>query len=98
MTDCDDTLTTLLFRGALDPDVAAHLAACPRCRAESAAVESVARTPPAAPLPPPPPALATRVLPAARPPLPPHPARAALPPFAPPPPSAPLPPPPVPLL
>src|SRR6266481_4247123 len=34
MTDCDDTLTTLLFRGALDPDVAAHLAACPRCRAE----------------------------------------------------------------
>src|SRR5213079_1610686 len=44
MTECDDTLTTLLFRGAPDADVAAHLTACPRCRAERAAVESLART------------------------------------------------------
>src|SRR5207247_833741 len=28
MTDCDDTLTTLLFRGTVDRDAAAHLAAC----------------------------------------------------------------------
>jgi len=44
MTDCDETLTTLLFGRALDRDAAAHLAACPRCRAESAAVEGLERT------------------------------------------------------
>ena len=66
MTDCDETLTTLLLRGALDRDAAAHLAACPRCRAESAAVEGLARTL-AAPGPTPPPGLATRVLGAAEP-------------------------------
>ncbi len=82
MTDCDDTLTTLLFRGALDPDVAAHLAACPRCRAESAAVEGLARTLAAAPVPAPPPALAARVLAAAEPLLARNARRAAWPTFA----------------
>src|SRR5436309_856349 len=67
MTDCDETLTTLLFGRALDRDAAAHLAACPRCRAESAAVEGLERTLAAAPVPAPPPALARRVLAAAAP-------------------------------
>ena len=67
MTDCDDTLTMLLLRGALDRDAAAHLAACPRCRAEQAAVEGLARTLAAPPGPTPPPGLATRVLGAAEP-------------------------------
>src|SRR5205823_6010451 len=63
MTECDDTLTTLLFRGAPDADVAAHLAACPRCRAESAAVEGLARTLAAAPVPAPPLALTCAAIP-----------------------------------
>jgi len=67
MTDCDETLTALLFGRALDRDAAAHLAACPRCRAERAAVEGLARTLAAAPGPAPPPGLATRVLGAAEP-------------------------------
>ena len=67
MTDCDDMLTTLLFRGAPDADVAAHLTACPRCRAESAAIEGLERALAAAPVPAPPPALARRVLAAAAP-------------------------------
>jgi len=67
MTDCDQTLAALLFHGALDRDAAAHLAACPRCRAEQAAVESLARRLAEAPVPAPPPALATRVLVAAEP-------------------------------
>src|SRR5947208_12021760 len=66
MTDCDETLTELLFGRALDRDAAAHLAACPRCRAERAAVEGLARTL-AAPPGPTPPGLATRVLGAAEP-------------------------------
>jgi hypothetical protein len=67
MTDCDQTLASLLFHRAVDRDAAAHLAACPRCRAEQAAVESLARRLGAAPVPAPPPALATRVLVAAEP-------------------------------
>src|SRR5439155_308694 len=67
MTDCDDTLTALLFRGTLDHDAAAHLAACPRCRAERAAVESLARTLAAAPVPAPPLGLTWRLLAAAEP-------------------------------
>ena len=67
MTDCDETLTTLLFGRALDRGAAAHLAACPRCRAESAAIEGLERTLAAAPVPAPPPALARRVLAAAAP-------------------------------
>ena len=82
MTDCDDTLTALLFRRALDRDAAAHLAECPRCRAERASVEGLARTLTAAPVPAPPPALATRVREAAEPLLARNARRAAWPTFA----------------
>ncbi len=82
MTDCDDTLTRLLFRGAPDADVAAHLAACPRCRAERAAVESLARTLAAAPVPAPPLGLTWRLLAAAEPLLARNARRAAWPTFA----------------
>src|SRR5690348_2634852 len=82
MTDCDDTLTALLFRGAPGPDVAAHLATCPRCRAERAAVEGLARTLAAAPVPAPPLGLTWRLLAAAEPLLARNARRAAWPTFA----------------
>ena len=67
MTECDETLTTLLLGRPLDRDAAAHLAACPRCRAERAAVEVLARTLAAAPAPAPPLGLTWRLLAAAEP-------------------------------
>jgi len=67
MTDCDETLTALLLGRPLGRDATAHLAACPRCRAERAAVERLARTLAAGPSLAPPSALAMRVLGAARP-------------------------------
>ena len=82
MSDCDETLTTLLLGGALDPDATAHLAACPRCRAERVAVEGLARTLAAAPVPAPPLGLTWRLLAAAEPLLARNARRAAWPTFA----------------
>ena len=82
MTDCDETLTALLFGRALDRDAEAHLAACPRCGAERAAVEGLERTLAAAPGPTPPPGLAPGVLGAAEPLLARNARRAAWPTFA----------------
>ena len=64
---CDETLTMLLLGRPLDGEAAAHLAACPRCRAEQAAVERLAGALAASPAPAPPSALARRVLHAAGP-------------------------------
>jgi hypothetical protein len=63
-TDCDDSLTALLFG---DPAAEAHVAACARCRAERADVERARGLLAAAPEPVPPPGLAGRVLRAAAP-------------------------------
>ena len=82
MSDCDETLTTLLLGGALDPDATAHLAACPRCRAERVAVEGLARVLAAAPVPGPPLGLRWRLLAAAEPLLARNARRAAWPTFA----------------
>jgi len=63
--DCDESLTALLFGD--DAAAEAHVAACPHCREERAAVERARRVLGAAPEPLPPPGLAARVLRAAAP-------------------------------
>ena len=67
MTDCDETLTALLLGGALGADGAAHLATCPRCRAEKESAEGLRRTLAAHPVAAPPPTLTAQVLRAATP-------------------------------
>jgi len=42
MTECDEVRTMLLYGRALDAGSASQLAACPRCRAEQAAVRVLA--------------------------------------------------------
>jgi len=42
MTECDEVRTMLLSGRALDAGSASHLAACPRCSAEQAAVRALA--------------------------------------------------------
>ena len=64
--DCDAVLTEMLL-GRSAPDVDAHLAACPRCRADAAHVRAVTAAFAAAPAPVPAPGLTARVLHAAAP-------------------------------
>ena len=67
MSACDDILEAVFLARELDPAATAHVAECPRCREEAAALGRVATVLRASIAPEPPPALGRRSLAAAAP-------------------------------